>query len=126
MKEATATRFWNSSTRGRAFLQLTREKPNLLVGDFNLFAQHNGWLAGAGAPELSFIDRGDVPPRSHLAKVVPDPDGAAQHVVGAKLVRETGHLAEVKLRANKKVVLQVDLHTGPDMHLEMARAPHGD
>jgi len=62
---------------------------------------------------------------SHLAEVIPEPDGAADHMIGAELIRETGHLAEIKLRADKEMVLHIDLHAGSNMHLEMVRSPHG-
>ena len=62
---------------------------------------------------------------SHLAEVIPEPDGAADHMIGAELIRETGHLAEIKLRAHKKVPFHIDLNTGSNMHLEMVRTPDG-
>ena len=56
----------------------------------------------------------------HLSEVIAHPDGAANHVVVAKLVREARHLAEIKLWPNENVWLYIELNAGSQMDLEMA------
>ena len=56
----------------------------------------------------------------HLSEVIAHPDGAANHLVPAKLVREARHLAEIKLWPKENVWLYIELNAGSQMHLEMA------
>ena len=56
----------------------------------------------------------------HLSEVIAHPDGATDHVVGAKLVRKARHEAEIKLWTNEKVLPCIELNAGSYMHLEMA------